>query len=265
MSIEVRDLCFAYGARPILEHVSFTLREGRLVSLLGPNGVGKSTLFKCMLGILPGYTGTITLEGKDVRALDMKSLSRRIAYIPQSHYPAFNYSVFDMVLMGTSARVSSFSPPGKKEEANAMAALERVGIADFAARDFMRISGGERQLVLIARALAQQSRILVMDEPTANLDYGNQMRVMACIRALTDDGYTVVQSTHNPDQSYLFSHEILAMHDGRILAQGVPQDVMTSELIATLYNIDVRVESLYNDQVRVCVPDYLTQKGDQPS
>ena len=253
----VQDVSCRYGERRVLENVSFTARTGELVSILGPNGVGKSTLFKCMLGLLKGYTGRVSIDGGDIRGLTPAGLSRKIAYIPQSHYPAFNYSVFDMVLMGTSAHVGAFAQPGLKEAETARQALERLSIADFAHRDYMRLSGGERQLVLIARALAQQSRILIMDEPTANLDYGNQMRVLSQIRALAEDGYTVVQSTHNPEQAYLFSHTILAMQVGRIIAQGPPQAVLTSALIQDLYGIDARVESLDGGRVRVCVPNSI--------
>lgn len=253
----VQDVSFRYGERRVLENISFTARTGELVSILGPNGVGKSTLFRCMLGLLKGYTGRVSIDGGDIRGLTPAALSRKIAYIPQSHYPAFNYSVFDMVLMGTSAHVGAFAQPGPKEAETARQALERLSIADFAHRDYMRLSGGERQLVLIARALAQKSRILIMDEPTANLDYGNQMRVLSQIRALAEDGYTVVQSTHNPEQAYLFSHTILAMQVGRIIAQGPPQAVLTSSLIQDLYGIDARVESLDGGRVRVCVPNSI--------
>lgn len=257
MTIRVKDVCFDYGSRTVLDHVAFTVEEGQMVSLLGPNGVGKSTLFKCILGLHKRYTGSIELDGINIARADRRILARLIAYIPQSHYPVFNFSVFDMVLMGTSSRVSAFSTPGKKEAEIAMAALARLGIEHFAGRDYMRISGGERQLVLIARALAQQSRVLIMDEPTANLDYGNQMRVLSSIRELASEGYTIIQSTHNPEQSYLFSHRILAMSGGRIIADGTPQAVMTGELIGALYGIDTRVESLHGDTIRVCVPKHL--------
>lgn len=254
MSIVVKNLHFSYGARSILNGIDFSVEEGELISVLGPNGVGKSTLFQCMLGILPNFTGKITIDGQNVTGMPARSLAKHIAYIPQSHYPAFNYSVLDMVLMGTTAQLPAFASPGKPQVEIAMKALSKIGIEHFAQRDYMRISGGERQLVLIARALAQQSRILIMDEPTANLDYGNQIRVLSQIKSLSQEGYTVIQSTHNPEQSYMFSGRILAMLDGKLIAQGPPKDVMTSSMIRMLYGIDTNVESLYGDAVRVCVP-----------
>ncbi|WP_294552343.1 ABC transporter ATP-binding protein [uncultured Pseudoflavonifractor sp.] len=254
MSIEVKHLSFSYGNRQVLRDISFSVGKGRLLSVLGPNGVGKSTLFRCILGLLHGFQGEITVDGAVVSNLGARELARKVAYIPQSNYPAFQYSVFDMVLMGTTAQSRGFSPPGPKQEAAARDALERLDIGHLAGRSYTRLSGGERQLVLIARALAQQSPVLLMDEPTANLDYGNQIRVLTKVRALADAGYTIVQSTHNPEQSYLFSHQILAMKDGRVLAHGAPGDVMNEDLIRALYGIDAEVVPLRDGRMRVCIP-----------
>ena len=254
MSIEVKHLSFSYGKRQVLRDVTFSVDRGRLLSVLGPNGVGKSTLFRCILGLLHGFQGEITVDGVSVSALGARELARKVAYIPQSNYPAFQYSVFDMVLMGTTAQSRAFSPPGPKQEAAAREALERLDIGHLAERSYTRLSGGERQLVLIARALAQQSPVLLMDEPTANLDYGNQIRVLTKVRALADAGYTIVQSTHNPEQSYLFSHQILAMKDGRVLAHGTPDEVMNENLIKALYGIDAEVVPLRDGRMRVCIP-----------
>jgi len=258
MNLSVELLSFHYTPdRPVLSDVSFTLGSGQFLSLLGPNGVGKSTLFRCILRLLSSYQGKILIDGRDIRGLSTAEMAKCIAYIPQSHHPTFNYTVFDMVLMGTTAQRGSFSSPGKEQEARAAQALEKMGISDFAGRYYAHLSGGERQLVLIARALAQQSHLLLMDEPTANLDYGNQIRVLQRIRQLAQEGYCILQSTHNPDQAYLFSHEILAMKDGQIIAHGAPADVLNKQLIQALYGIDVEVEHLCQDKFRVCVPTQL--------
>lgn len=254
MNVQVERVSFSYGDHAVLRDISFALSGGQLVSLLGPNGVGKSTLFQCMLGLLRGYTGSIAAGGQDIRGISRRALAQRVAYISQSHHPAFHYSVLDMVLMGTSPRLSALEMPKVRERDIAMEALARMDMADFAQRDFMRISGGEQQLVRIARALAQQSPVLIMDEPTANLDYGNQIRVLERMRALADSGYVILQSTHNPDQAALFSHRVLAMHEGRIIAQGTPAEVIDDALMRTLYGLDVRVQSLLDGRMRICVP-----------
>ena len=256
MSVKVSDIRFAYGVNQVLRGVSFEAPSGTLVSILGKNGAGKSTLFRCMLGLERRFEGSVSIDGEDLRALSAKQLSRRIAYIPQLNYPAFSYSVLDMVLMGTSGG-RMLSMPGKQEENTALEALARLGMEGFADRDYFKLSGGERQPVLIARAIAQQSRILVLDEPTSALDYGNQMLVMSRLKSLARSGYTVIQSTHNPEQAYLFSDMLLAMKDGRIISSGCPQDVLDAALIEEIYGIKAGVISLAGDAVRVCVPEEI--------
>ncbi len=255
MSIKIENLCFSYGAQNILDNITFSTQYGQFLSILGPNGVGKSTLFKCILGLLKPQSGKITVDGKDVHPMSAARLAKHIAYIPQSHNPAFNYSVLDMVLMGTASQLSNYSSPGKNQEKTALQALGKLGITYLKNRNYNNLSGGERQLVLIARALAQQAKILVMDEPSANLDFGNKIKVMQTVRALADDGYCIIQSTHDPEQAYLYSDKIIALHNGKILARGSPKDVLTSEIISKLYDVNVRVHSMDNDTVRIWVPD----------
>lgn len=259
MSIVVKNLDFCYGKNQVLSQVDFRARDHQLLSILGPNGVGKTTLFRCMLGLLKDYQGQILLEGIDIKTLGAAEMAKLIAYVPQFHYPAFNYSVFEMVLMGTSARVSVIASPGKKQKRLASAALERLGIEHLKDRGFTMISGGERQLVLLARALAQEAKILVMDEPTSSLDFGHQIRVLTRIKSLAGEGYTIIQSTHNPDQTFMFSDMVLTLKNGRVLAWGAPADVFTEDLIHNLYGMEVKMESLYHDLARVCLPKNLVE------
>lgn len=254
MSVEVKNLRFSYGEREVLHDVSFKVEAGEFLSILGPNGVGKSTLFRCVLGLLRDYTGSITVEGRDARSLSIRESAKLIAYIPQSSHPAFNYSVRDIVLMGTTSGLGTFSTPKKEDVRRVDEALERTGISELAERCFHRISGGERQLALIARALVQRAPVLMLDEPTASLDFGNQLLVLNCARELAHEGYTVIQTTHNPEQSYMFSDRILALRGGEVLTEGKPGDVLTPDMMQRLYGVEVEVSSLFDDRVRVCTP-----------
>ena len=254
MSIEVKNLSFAYGDRPVLYDISFKVEKGGFLSILGPNGVGKSTLFRCVLGLLSGYTGQVLVDGIDSRSFSVREAAKHIAYIPQSSYPIFNYSVFDIVLMGRTSGLSTFRSPGKKDADKCCWALQKIGISHLADRCFHRLSGGEQQLVLIARALVQDAPVLMLDEPTANLDFANQLLVLEQARNLAREGYTVIQTTHHPEQSYMFSDRILTIQKGRVLKTGTPVEVLTEDTIRALYGVDVEVVSLYQDHARICVP-----------
>ena len=260
MSIEVKNLSFSYGERPVLHDISFRVEKGEFLSILGPNGVGKSTLFRCVLGLLSGYTGQVLVDGTDSRSFSVREAARHIAYIPQSSHPIFNYSVFDIVLMGRTSGLSTFRSPKKQDAEMCRWALDKVGISHLADRCFHRLSGGEQQLVLIARALVQKAPILMLDEPTANLDFGNQLLVLEQARNLAREGYTVIQTTHHPEQSYMFSDRILAIQKGRVLTEGPPKEVLTEQTIRALYGVEVDVVSLRDDHARICLPTSISIK-----
>ncbi len=255
--LEVNELSFSYGERRILNHVSLKAESGELVSVLGGNGVGKSTLFRCILGILSAYSGTVTVDGQDTRTLSVREIARKIAYIPQMSASAFNYSVQDIVLMGTTAGLPALRSPGQEEMQRAEEAMERMGISDLHQRCFHHLSGGERQLTVIARALAQQANILLLDEPCSALDFGNRFRILSEARSLANDGYLVIQSTHDPERAYLFSDRIVAIRGGTVFAQGTPEEVITAENIRKLYGVSTKQSSIFNDRVRVFTPDNI--------
>ena len=254
MSIDVEHLSFSYGSHHVLRDLSFRIPDNTLVNVLGPNGVGKSTLFRCILCLNNGWTGSIRVNGKDLRSISIRERASEVAYIPQSHSSTYAYDVLDVVLMSAGGGIGLFSTPKRMHVDRAWDALERVGIAHLGHRPYTQISGGERQLVLIARAIAQNARTIIMDEPTSALDYGNTMRVLSCVRQLAREGLSIVQSTHNPDHAFLYSDATMVLSKGRLRSFGNPREVITSELISELYDIEVEVNSLYGDKVRVCVP-----------
>lgn len=239
MSLLVENVSFSYGKRSVLHNVSFGVEKGEFLSVLGPNGVGKSTLFRCILGALAQYSGAIFVDGQEIRSLSHRERARRIAYIPQTHRPTFGYTVLDTALMGTTRQLSPFQQPKRAQIDAAHEALSRVGVSHLAERNFSHLSGGEQQLVLIARAIAQQSDILIMDEPTSALDYGNQLRVLQQVRNLSREGYTVLLSTHNPQHALTFADRVLALQDGAVAAHGKAEEVLTPALMSGLYRIDV--------------------------
>lgn len=242
MSIDVKNLYFSYDKAPVLVDVNFGTNAGEMLCVLGPNGVGKSTLFNCILGLFKPKSGQIILDEVDIKEYSARDLALKIAYVPQSHAPTFNYSVSDMVLMGTTAQVGRIQSPGAEEMKLVEAALERTGITHLKDRGYMQISGGERQLTLIARALAQQAKIVIMDEPTANLDYGNQLRILLRVKELVrSEKLTVIQSTHNPDHAFMFGDRVLALVGGRVEAIGPPEQAVTEALIQKLYGIKVKL------------------------
>ena len=256
MSVEVRNAGFSYGEGEVLRGVSFSAGPGDLVAVLGPNGVGKSTLFGCLLGVLHPQKGVVLLNGHDAVKLSGAEIAREIAYIPQSVSVTYNYTVLDTVLMGATHQIGLFAAPKKEQADKAMAALESLGIGHLAQRGVAKISGGERQLTLLARALVQDARVLLMDEPTANLDYGNAFRVMQRIQALGAQGYTVVFSTHEPNHALRYATRVLALSGGSVLADGVPGAVLTEELLTALYGVGVAVRSVRveDSEMRVSIP-----------
>lgn len=251
MNLEAKDLCFSYQSREVLHDISFSLEKGEFISVLGPNGVGKSTLFRCILGFLADYKGTVTVDGMDTRTLTQREMAQKLAYIPQIHRPTFGYAVLDTVLMGTTRQLNAFSMPKQVQIEQSYKALQRIGVEHLAERDFNCLSGGEQQLVLVARAIAQQAEILIMDEPTSALDYGNQFRVLHQVRKLADEGYAVLLSTHNPQHAVSFADRILALAAGRVAALGSPREVMSEKLMYQLYGVDVGFAETPSGQVIV--------------
>lgn len=233
------DLAFGYPAHAVGSGFNFSLKPGTVLALLGANGGGKTTLLKTLLGLLPPQGGRVEVQGRELRTLHMRDRARQLAYVPQSHNGAFAYSIEDLVLMGRTAHGNLLARPSVQDRTATRAAIERMGIAHLAARPANLVSGGERQLALIARALAQQARHVVLDEPTASLDFGNQGKVMREIRRLADLGLGVLFTTHDPNHANRHADQALLIRQGRMLTFGPVAEVITRPWLERLYGVPV--------------------------
>ena len=237
--LAARNLGIGYPSHPIVHGISFAIEAASVTCVLGPNGVGKTTLFKTMLGLLRPLAGSIEIDGRDVTTSPRQDVARALAYVPQQHPMNFNYSVIDLVVMGRTVHLGPFSQPGRQDYALAQDALERLGISDLAERDSTRLSGGQRQLVYIARALAQEARMMIMDEPTANLDLANRTRVADTIRKVASSGVAVIISTHDPEQALEIAGHVIMFDRAGHCEFGTPDDVMSADRLSTLYGVDL--------------------------
>jgi iron complex transport system ATP-binding protein len=241
MTLKARGLSIGYRDRLVGEHLAVALREGEVLALLGPNGGGKTTLLKTLLGLIAARAGEVLLNDRPLGELSQRERARMMAYVPQVHVGTFAFTAQAVVLMGRSAHGSLFSAPSARDHAVAAHALERFGIAHLAQRPYTEISGGERQLVLLARALAQEPRFVVLDEPTASLDFGNQGKVMHEIRALAASGLGVLFTTHDPNHALRAADRAYLLRDGACLADGPVNAVLTRDNLEALYRAPVQV------------------------
>ncbi|MEG0322416.1 MAG: ABC transporter ATP-binding protein [Raoultibacter sp.] len=252
----LENVTCGYKDVTILSDVSFSIGPGEALCLLGPNGVGKTTLFRSMLGFLKPFAGKITLDGDDISTWSSRTLAKKIGYVPQNHTPPFAYPVIDVVTMGRLSRISPIASPSSHDIEKAYECLERLGISHLAEKLYTQISGGERQMVLIARSLAQEPEVLVMDEPTASLDYGNQVKVLRQISHLVKEGISVIMTTHFPDHAFLCATKVgLITRDW--VRFGEPDKVVTEDSLKETYGVDVRIVQEHSctcGMLKGCIP-----------
>lgn len=239
--IEIKDLSCGYLEKNILSHLSFNVKQGEIFCILGSNGVGKTTLFKTLLGFLERQQGQIEVDGVDISNMNRAKLAQQIAYVPQAHTPPFPYSVEDVVLMGRTARFEHRYGPQKKDRKKVEEILEDLEISFLKDKIYTEISGGERQMVLIARALAQEPLFLLMDEPTSNLDFGNQIRVLKQIKALQKKGMGIIMTTHAPDHAFLCSAKVLLINQKKEYTIGKSEEVLTGKNLKESYGADIDI------------------------
>jgi len=262
MTLAARALDFGFRGHRVGSGVELELPAGEIVCLLGPNGSGKTTLMRTMLGLIAPLAGDVTLDGRSLAAWPGRERAARLAYVPQAAQSYFDFSVLEMVQMGRTAHRGVFGAPGERDRAVAMASLERLRIAALADRPIHRVSGGECQLALIARALATEAGHLVMDEPTANLDFGNQALILDEVARLRSAGTAVLFSTHHPDHALRIADRVVMLRGGKVLASGHAIETINPENLSALYGRPIDVTEIISpDGVRrrTCVAREVPQ------
>jgi len=258
---EIENIEFRYspGDKDVLRGVSLVVGEGEVWSILGPNGSGKSTLLDCMAALRKPTSGAIRLAGKDITGLKPREVARLVSYVPQVHVPAFSYTVLGFVLMGRAPNIGVFQKPDDDDVAAAYAALEEVGVAHLADRPYTDISGGERQQATIARAVCQQPKVILFDEPTAHLDYSNQHKILQLIRKLSGRGYAIVITTHNPDHALLLGgNSAILDRDGKLVS-GPGDEILTERQLRDLYGLDLSISYVEQAGRTACLAPRLEE------
>lgn len=258
MKLEIKNATCGYDSKAVLRQVSLGVETSEILCLLGPNGAGKTTFLKTILGLLKLQAGEICLDGKNIGTWPRRKLAQVMGYIPQAHTPPFPFKVLDVVLMGRTAHIGPFSSPSEKDVEIARETLTALNIAYLADRPYTEISGGERQMVLIARALAQQPQILIMDEPTSNLDFGNQVKMLNQIKKLADKGLAIIMTSHFPDHAFICASKVALINQGAVEV-GPPEQMITEANLSSLYHVNTRIVTVKNlgaheNWRRICVP-----------
>jgi iron complex transport system ATP-binding protein len=258
--IEVRGAAFRYGEQSIFRGLDLDVYSGEVLTILGPNGCGKSTLLRCIGGLLALDAGTVRVEQIDLSALDVNARARKIAFLFQDHMPSFAYPAIDVVSMGRTPYLSRFGAPSSKDLALAEEALDQVGMSHVKNRPYTSLSGGERQLVLLARTWVQQPALVLLDEPTAHLDFHNQVLSLGRIGALAGRGVTMIMTTHDPNHAFLFPGRVALMQPGGALLVGSASEVVTDAALSATYGIDIAVLATPRraglGQFKFCTPWY---------
>jgi len=248
-TLVAEELVFGYRDRIVGRGVNLCVRPGDVACLLGPNGSGKTTLFRTLLGLLPPAGGRVTLDGTDLRSLSRSAIARSLAYVPQGHQDAFPYTVHDMVLMGRTVHRGLFAAPAPADHDLVSQTLAELGLTVLSGRDCTRLSGGQQQMVMVARALVQEAPLIIMDEPTAGLDFGNQLLILEQVKRLAAAGLGIVMSTHNPDHAFDCANRVLVLNRGGIQAAGEPVEVLTPGVLSDLYGVGIDVERVHDGYV----------------
>ncbi|PIE54925.1 MAG: ABC transporter [Dethiosulfovibrio peptidovorans] len=252
MAVIFSDLSCGYGRTPLISGLSGTVESGQVLAVLGPNGVGKTTFFRSILGLIPLMAGSLTVDGYAVLRQSPRERARLMAYVPQESPSPYGYSALDMVTMGRTCHLGPWTSPSRRDKEVAKAELAALGIGSMAERSYTTLSGGERQLVLVARALAQEPSVLVMDEPTASLDMANRHGVMSTVRKVTGRGISVIFSTHSPEEAYRYADQVLLMGTGSV-SWGGAREIISDASMSKLYGLPVHISRLHGGLIAATV------------
>jgi iron complex transport system ATP-binding protein len=256
--MQLEQVGFSYdGSRQIFQGINFGVNAGEIVCLLGPNGIGKTTLLTCMAKLREPNQGRILLNGEDMAGLSTRDVARVIGYVPQTLQPSFDFTVLDYVVTGSAPWLGTFEKPNAEHYERAAQALKQMEIDHLRNKAYTRISTGELQQVSIARAIAQQSRFILMDEPTAHLDLGNQVKVLRLVKGLAAEGYGIVLTTHNPDQVLLLEAKVAVIDRQARFHFGNWQQILTENLLSDLYGVEMRLIKVEGIQRELCVAPKL--------
>ncbi|MBG0778357.1 MAG: ABC transporter ATP-binding protein [Desulfotignum balticum] len=264
MTLEIQNLSAGYGSTPVISGIHMTADPGRICSVMGRNGSGKTTLLRCINHVLPPLKGKIRIMGQEITRMARHRIAQIISVVPQGNFSPFSFSCRDMVLMAGAARIRAWAAPSRKEQEQALSAMAEVGIDHLATQAFNAISGGERQLVMLARALFQETPIMLLDEPTAHLDFTNQHRIMALMRKLVKKRQmTVIITLHDPNLTYHYCDDVVLIHQGRVAAAGKTADTLTGDMLARVLGDNIRLEGTTGG-VRVAVPASFDPATNRP-
>jgi iron complex transport system ATP-binding protein len=264
MTLEIQNLSAGYGSTPVISGIHMTAEPGRICAVMGRNGSGKTTLLRCINHVLPPLDGKIRIMGQEITRMARHRIAQIISVVPQVNFSPFSFSCKDMILMAGAARIRAWAAPSRKEQDRALSAMAEVGIDHLASQAFNAISGGERQLVMLARALFQETPIMLLDEPTAHLDFTNQHRIMALMRKLAANRkMTVIITLHDPNLTCHYCDDVVLIHQGRVAAAGKTADTLTGDVLTQVLGDNIRLD-VTTGGVRVAVPASLDPATDRP-
>jgi len=257
MILELKNVTCGYNKHEVVSGLSFSLSDGKALCILGPNGIGKTTIFKTILGLIRPISGEVIINGKEVNQYTDNSRAKLIAYVPQARNYSYQFSVKDVVMMGRASYIARFSSPNKTDICAVEQALDRLGIADYSGRKYSELSGGEQQIVLVARAIAQEAKFILLDEPTSNLDFYNQKKLLDIINLLTNEGVGILMVSHNPEHAFICCDDTLMISKDGSYVFGKTNDIVNGANLSKTYGIDIEVTSINDKDGKIIYSCYL--------